>query len=135
MRELKGRVTLLFDAVRGMSIEIEDDNSGVSISAQLSPENTLKVLSSQAYVKCDVSFPDKEFMHLIGKTRECRRVRIENDWGFEKPSPEFILKRCEFESIFDDKDGKGTWSLYSTGLTSQQNTQGKHEVIIERYVD
>lgn len=135
MRELKGRVTLLFDAVRGMSIEIEDDNSGVPIRVQLSPENTLKVLSRQAYVECDISYPDEECMHFIGKTCERKRVEITKEWAYITPTPEFILKRCEFESIFDDLDGKGTWSLFSDGLTTQQNTQGKHGVVIERYVD
>lgn len=129
MRKLKGKATLLFDRDEGLSIEIEDRRSGVCIFCTLDSYSTLAALSRQAYVDCEITFPEAEGLSVIGKKREREDYLLEKTWEEWNPSKETIIKACVEQGAFYDD-----WQLFSDGTRTQQGRTGFHRIILERWV-
>ena len=126
--KLRGSATLLFDRDYGLHIELEDRLSGVTIKATVDTKQTLAALSRQAHVDCEIEYPSD--LHLIGKEREIQRVEIDKTWDEWEPSRAVIKAQCLKEGILSDG-----FELWSDGTRTQQNTRGKHGVVLERYID
>lgn len=128
MRTLAGKATILFDRDRGLRIELEDKGSGVTIVAQLDNDATVAALSRQAHVPCEIRYPTQ--LNLIGKIRESSTVFIDVTWEDYKPSRGQVTQACKDQGLLVNG-----WVLDRDGSCSQQNTKGKHRVVLERYID
>ena len=128
MKKLKGKATILFDRDRGLNIELEDELSGTTIRAQLSPDNAIAALARMGYVDCEITYPKS--LSKIGMKRERKRVTINKTWTEWKPTREIIEQQCIADGVLTDG-----FYLSDTGLSTQQNIAGKHGVILERFVE
>lgn len=114
-----------------IEIEIGCKSSGNEIiSVQIALDDFSKILTGQSRTG-DINFLVKEeHFKLLGKTREILRVSIDkpDSWNW-KPTREQVGKELHTMGYLPD------WILWQDGLDTQQNDQGKHNVILCRYVD
>lgn len=128
MRTLEGKATILFCSSGGLSIEIADRLSGTPIRVELSSSEAIAALSRVANVDCTIIYPDS--LEYVGMDCQRDRKLINKTWEGYKPTEDEVDAQCEKEGLLTDG-----WYVWSYGLTTQQNTVGKHEVILERYVE
>ncbi|WP_102867927.1 hypothetical protein [Pseudovibrio exalbescens] len=128
-KTLPGKATILFSE-RGLDIEIHDESSAVMIEAHVGAQETLQALGRLIRVPCDVAWPDE--LDKIGKQLEVKRDLIPKDWGHtntKMPTSE-IEQRCKDAGLLQDG-----WFLWCDGNRVRQDSPGKHEVILRRYVN
>lgn len=128
MRTLKGKLSLLFDRDRGLSIEIEDTSSHHTVSINLPAKDVAALLGRQVLMDCDVTWP--EDLSKIGMRRENKSVELIKTWEDFKPSRDLIEKVCEEQGYLVDG-----WELWQDGTTTQQKKRGYHKVVLDRYVE
>ena len=103
LKDIKGKITILFHSERGMTIEIQDAESGLHIMDINVPssDNVVAVLSRLACVPCDCRILQTD---NIGKTR------INGNLEFEMPEHDY-LNRKEIASIQADIECPEGWEV------------------------
>ena len=129
MKTLNGKFTMLFSSDRGTEIEIEDESSGVAIKVQLNNEDTIKFLSRQAYVNCEVTYP--EGLHLLGKEFEVQSLEIEGVCKY-RATEEEINDAIE-DHLYSEGYAEDGWEVQNNGYRTQQNGKG-YQFSIRRWV-
>lgn len=126
MKTLNGKATVLFNS-QGLSIELKDTLSGVTIRARIKPLDAIDALSSLADVPCQITYPDR--LDLIGMQRETKKVMIDVVWETYEPTEKDVTDQCIAEGLLVDG-----WEISNYGLHRQQPNLRKHGVWLKRYV-
>ncbi len=123
MQKLKGKATLLFDKGKGLTIELMDSSSRITVKAQLSSDSAITALSRVGYVECELTIPDN--LERIGKKREIKTITLQRHYMSSQRSE--LIFDAATAGCFDDG-----WIIHSDGLSSRQDGTG-HQIKLKRY--
>ena len=113
-------------------VNIQDASSGTRIvETSMSLTDFADAITGLGNVSCEiVSHVKEQHVQRIGKKKEVKTVFIERDthsFKYKEEVRDFVFRDCS-------KNHEG-WMVWSDGTNTQQNSAGKHQYVICRYVD
>lgn len=115
-----------------ISLTIEDVNSGIIVTRiNMAPEDFARAITGVGNSKAIFELcPKPEQAKLFGKYSNSKVVFIRKTWSDYRPDPEVIA-----QAVADQGHLVDGWELWQNGLSSQQNQDGLHKVVLLKYTD